>query len=74
MSVQRAEFLRALSLAIESTTDEARLRLFQSWRAFGPEISSTLPGDALSSLLDFCDTIDEGLLWDNLISDRKALQ
>jgi hypothetical protein len=74
-SSERAEFLQALTAALEAATPAARDRLFDAMQAFGPELAGAaeIGGDALSLLLDVSDAIDEAVLFAPIAQDiRKA--
>ena len=73
-SIERAEFLQALTLALECSTAEApTVCLFDAMQAFGPELAGAAAsgGDALSLLLDVTDSIDEAILFETVAHERR---
>ena len=69
---ERAEFLQALTAALECSTAAARARLFDAMQALGPEMAGAeIGGDALSLLLDMTDSIDEAILFEPVAHERR---
>ena len=70
---ERAEFLQALTAALQCSTAAARARLFDAMQALGPEMAGAaeIGGDALSLLLDMTDSIDEAILFEPVAHERR---
>jgi hypothetical protein len=70
---EREEFLQALTTALEASTPEARDRLFDAMQNFGVELAGAaeVGGDALSLLLDITDSIDEAILFEPVVHERR---